>query len=64
METYNTIVTSVREVEVNNDLDYTDPKVINQAVLEKLYVIGQDIFENYVQIDKEGSYTALHLYNP
>ena len=46
-----------------NDIDYTDPKAINQAVLEKLYVIGQEIFEKYVQIDKDGSYTALHLHN-
>ena len=63
METYNTIVTSVREVEVNNDLDYTDPKAINQAVLEKLYVIGQEVFDKYVHVNKEGSYTALHLHN-
>lgn len=46
-----------------NDIDYTDPKAINQAVLERLYVIGQEIFEKYVQIDKEGRYTALHLHN-
>lgn len=47
----------------SSDIDYTDPKAINQAVLERLYVIGQEIFEKYVQIDKEGSYTALHLHN-
>lgn len=46
-----------------NDIDYTDPKAINQAVLEKLYVIGQEIFDKYVQVNKEGSYTALHLHN-
>ena len=46
-----------------NDIDYTDPKAINQAVLERLYVIGQEIFKKYVQIDKEGRYTALHLHN-
>lgn len=46
-----------------NDIDYTDPKAINQAILEKLYVIGQEIFDKYVHVDKEGSYTALHLHN-
>lgn len=46
-----------------NDIDYTDPKAINQAVLERLYVIGQEIFDKYVQVNKEGSYTALHLHN-
>ena len=47
----------------SSDIDYTDPKAINQAVLEKLYVIGQEIFDKYVQVNKEGSYTALHLHN-
>lgn len=46
-----------------NDIDYTDPKAINQAVLAKLYVIGQEIFDKYVHVNKEGSYTALHLHN-
>lgn len=45
-----------------NDIDYTDPKAINQAVLEKLYVIGQEIFDKYVQVNKEGGYTSLHLH--
>ena len=47
----------------SSDIDYTDPKAINQAVLEKLYVIGQEVFDKYVQVNKEGSYTALHLHN-
>lgn len=46
-----------------NDIDYDDPKAINQAVLEKLYVIGQEVFDKYVHVNKEGSYTALHLHN-
>lgn len=47
----------------SSDIDYTDPKAINQAVLEKLYVIGQEVFDKYVHVNKEGSYTALHLHN-
>ena len=47
----------------SSDIDYTDPKAINKAVLEKLYVIGQEVFDKYVQVNKEGSYTALHLHN-
>ena len=47
----------------SSDIDYTDPKAINQAVLEKLYVIGQEVFNKYVHVNKEGSYTALHLHN-
>lgn len=47
----------------DNYIDYTDSKAINQAVLEKLYVIGQEVFDKYVQVDKEGRYTALHLHN-
>ena len=47
----------------SSDIDYTDPKAINQAILEKLYVIGQEVFDKYVHINKEGSYTALHLHN-
>ena len=47
----------------SSDIDYTDPKAINQAVLEKLYVIGQEVFDKYVHVNKEGSCTALHLHN-
>ena len=49
--------------EEKKESEIMDQKSINQEILDQLYVIGQEIFEKYVQIDKEGSYTALHLHN-